>query len=84
MHKDGRDKPFAPTRICQQEKLNRLKKYLYLKDEYGIIIKDIRHYSLVLSGKAKNGEPIYFSNLIMEDGSTMKIKENIEELLGLC
>jgi hypothetical protein len=84
MHKDGRNKPFASARIRQQASLDKLKKYLYLKDTYGIIIKDIKNYSLVPSGKIKNGKPIYFSNLTMKDGSSIKVEENIEELLGLC
>ena len=84
MHEDGQDKSLASIRASKQEKLNKLKKYLYLKDTYGIIIKDIKHYSLAPNGKVKNGKPIYFSILTMKDGSTMKIKENIEELLNLC
>ena len=71
-------------RARQQEKLNKLKKYLYLKDTYGVLIKDIKSYSLVHSGKTKGGKPIYFSRLTMKNGSVIEIKENIEELLNLC
>jgi hypothetical protein len=71
-------------RARQQAKLDKLKKYLYLKDTYGILSKDIQSYSLVPSGRARDGKPIYFSNINMKDGSIVKIKENIEDLLGLC
>ncbi len=71
-------------RARQQAKLDKLKRYLYLKDTYGILIKDIKSYLLIHSGKTKGGSPIYHSRLTMKDGSIMNIKENIEELLDLC
>ncbi len=84
MGKDRGFSLFVSTRARQQEKLNKLKKYLYLKDTYGIKIGNIKSYSLLPSGKFLNGKPIYFSKLTMKDGSTVTIEENIEEILDLC
>ena len=82
MGKDEHGKPFASKRERQQEKLNKLKKYIYLKDTYGIKVQDIKTYSLILYGKTKSGKNIFHSRLNMKDGSTIYIKENIKEILS--
>lgn len=82
MDKDEQEKPFASTRERQQKKLNQLKKYIYLKDTYGIKVKDIKTYSLILYGKTKSGKNIFHSRLNMKDGSTVYIEENIKEILS--
>ena len=84
MDKEKHFRSVTSIRARQQAKLDKLKKYLYLKDTYGILIKDICSYSLVHSGKAKDGKPACLSILHMKDGSKIKIEENIEDLLGLC
>lgn len=75
------NKPFASTRERQQKKLNKLKKYIYLKDNYGIKVSNIKSYSLTLYGKTRSGKNVFHSNIHMKDGSTVYIKENIEEIL---
>lgn len=82
MDKDERRKPFTSKRERQQKKLNQLKKYIYLKDTYGVKVQDIKTYSLILYGKTKSGKSIFHSKLNMKDGSTVYIKENIKEILS--
>lgn len=81
MDKNGKGKPFASIRERQQEKLNKLKKYLYLKDTYGIKVSEIKSYSLILYGKTKSGKNVFHSKVIMKNGFTVYMKENIEEIL---
>ena len=56
MDKDERRKPFTSKRERQQKKLNQLKKYIYLKDTYGVKVQDIKTYSLILYGKTSHNK----------------------------